>query len=197
MLQLLALLFEVTAVWCFFAAVGYTEACIVQATLVFFLTNLECATARGHSAVLRRKALPAIWLAAFLFCTLRFIPKSVSWPPIVAFSVLGVVCTGATIMWYTAQELRYMEIYIRILGTSALISYTSDIHPRPDDQIDIEYYAWIKALAIFFLVASTLCFVLTYALVASRIQDSKYGVINNDDDDDDDDDKIQYNINPI
>ena len=173
MIRLIPLLFETFTVWWFYALAGYAEASVAIAWVVFFSCNIEFARARGENCDKRTKFFPVAWSGVFIFVITRFIPTQLKWPALVMLSIFALVCVGSAFMWSSGQDLKYMEVYVRVLGSAALVAYVENVDPVPDKQIPIEYYSWVKALALFYLIGATLAYVLTFALAASRAQDSK------------------------
>ena len=182
MIRLIPLLFETFTVWWFFALAEYAEASVAIAWVVFFSCNLEVARARGQNCDRRAKLFPVAWSGVFIFATTRFIPNQLNWPALVMLSIFALVCVGSAFVWRSGQDLKYMEVYVRLLGSAAIVTYVENVDPVPDKQISIEYYSWIKALALFYLIGVTLAYVFTFALAASRTQDSKYGILEDSDD---------------
>ena len=152
MIRLIPLLFETFTVWWFYALAQYAEASVIIACVVFLSCNLEMARARGQSCDKRAKFFPIAWLGAFIFCTTRFIPNVLKWPALVLVLIFLLVCVGSVFVWRSGEDLKYMEVYVRLLGSAALVSYVENVDPVPDEQISIKYYSWIKALALLFLV---------------------------------------------
>ncbi len=174
-----ALLIETLAVWCFFVYVEYAQACVALGIYTIFACCTEAQRARGKGGPVLGLVAFVLWLAVHITCALLWIPDRIDWTTTVLLVVFSAICVGTSYMHWSGCSIVFMEVYARITATAALVNYASNITPPPDQRLDFAYYAWIKALAIFHIVGSALAFVLSLSLAAARVQDGKYGVLEN------------------
>tara|TARA_E500000331_G_C17034761_1_gene616754 strand:- start:20 stop:592 length:573 start_codon:yes stop_codon:yes gene_type:complete len=174
-----ALLAETLAVWCFFVYVEYAQACVALGVYAMFACCAEAQRARGNAGPVLDGAVFALWLTVHLTCALLWIPSRIDWTTTVLLAVFASMCAGTFYMKWSGGSIVFMEVYGRITATAALVNYANDISPPPDHRMDPAHYAWIKALAIFHIIGSALAFVLSMSLAAARVQDGKYGVLEN------------------
>ena len=177
--RFLALLLEEMVVWYLYVLFAYAEACLAFSFMVLFLVSLEVQRARGQCTAFTAKAAFVTWVAVYSISCLMYIPNRVNDAALVLFSIFCVIALAGAIMYKINRDMVYVEIYGRLIAAAAFLNYAASISPSPDHRMDLVYYAWVKSLCIFFLIGTTMAYVLSLSFVISRWQDKTYGVLQN------------------